>query len=512
MKIKRLINGAAAIAAAAALLCGCNRGGVTAGKKENKDASVRLQMRISKTIDPIFVENGAVREVLSLCYEPLFAVDNDIKVFGVLAKNCIVSDDCKSAVITLKDGVLWHSGEKFTASDVVYTVEKIKENPQSVYSDCVKYIETTVPIDEKTVRIELSRPYAQIAYSLWFPIIREGSENLDEKINGTGAYRLSEYLPATQLKLAAFDKWHGGMAKCNEITVSLMRDGETAGAAFASGVIDAVTSKDYDLYENAVKKNMRTAQYAGTRLEYLAFNHTHALFKSANVRQAAACAINREAITKDCYKGAAAAKTVLHPGFAAQSNGDAISQYSAENAQELMFYEGYTIDPETGKLQNENKNTAAFKILVNEENTARLKCAQTLSLQLNEAGFSTEVSAVSFEEYENAIKQGNFDAYVGGVQPMNLFDWEFLLSKDGALNSFGYASDYTELALSALAKASTEDATKDAAANFEEVFMREQPVCPLAFLEETLVTTDKIRGNLSPIINFPYQNLYKWNI
>ena len=75
----------------------------------------------------------------------------------------------------------------------------------------------------------------------------------------------------------------------------------------------------------------------------------------------------------------------------------------------------------------------------------------------------------------------------------------------------GGGSDYMELALSALCSAPTGDSLSDAAFNFEEVFLREQPVCGLVFRSEYLMTSQNVLGKLMPTINAPYRNIYRWS-
>ncbi len=507
MKKKFLLKTISLLCAVLLPLCGCGKKN-PAAKKNAAANEIKLQMQTVKTLNPITAENAAAREILSLCYEPLFETDASAQPAGVLAESISVSDDAKSAIIVLKDGVLWHNGKKLTAVDVEYTVNKIKSAESSVYADCVKYIESVTAASDNTVKIELSRPYAQLAHSLWFPVIPHSEENIEEKIVGTGAYREEEYISAAELRLTAFDKWHGGSAAIKNVCVYLMRDAQTAGAAFSSGVIDAATIREYNVYENALKNNMRTASIIGCQLEYMAFNHNCGFFSSANVRQAVSCAVNRTEIAQACYRGEAA-NSVLHPSLSALG-ASAATQYSIENAQELMFYDGYAVNSESGILTKENGETASFKIIVNKDNTVRADAAASIAAQLAEAGFSVTVEELDFDEYSRRISQGAFDAYLGGVCPANLLDWEFLLGKNGALNTYGYSSDYMEIALAALAAAPSETSIMQSAATIDEIFMREQPICTIAYMPELLLASDKIKGNLFPKMRSPYAGVYMW--
>ena len=85
-----------------------------------------------------------------------------------------------------------------------------------------------------------------------------------------------------------------------------------------------------------------------------------------------------------------------------------------------------------------------------------------------------------------------------------MFDFEFLLSETGELNTFGYKNEYMELALSAIANAPTRESLENAALNFEEIFEREQPLCGILYLSDVLITTDAAKGSFAPCMNMAY--------
>ena len=97
------------------------------GESAQSSVAINLQMRLPDTLNPLRSENQSVRDAFSLCYEPLFALNENMEIEGVLARNINVTDDCMSAVVTLKDSALWHDGIKFTSADVVYTINLLKE-------------------------------------------------------------------------------------------------------------------------------------------------------------------------------------------------------------------------------------------------------------------------------------------------------------------------------------------------------------------------------------------------
>ena len=512
--MKRILAKTIAAMLGLILLCSCNN---SKAPKENENKSgqgtVKLQMRLTESFDPLASEKESVRDVLSLCYEPLFRINGEIAPEGVLAKSCKISDDCMSAIISLKDSVKWHDEKAFTAGDVVYTIERIKEMPDSVYSFCVAPIESAEAIDAGTVRLSFNRPYARIAYSLYFPIVPSHASGLDSKIMGTGPYMMDDYIIASQLILKSFELWHAGQAKNNRVEISLIRDKNTAETAFNTGIIDAITGNSIDLKNYALKSGERSARYPSSSYEFLAFNNISGIFKSRQMRSAVSLAIDREAISKDIYTGlAVAANAPLHPQAAVAAPSPVFAEYNKEVAFETFFYEGYSLNKETGMLTNEKGETISFTILVNNDNSYRVSCAELIASQLREAGIDVKVRSEEFSVYTDLILKKNFDAYIGGTKLGNLYDYEFLFSKQGSLNNYGYEGEDMELALMEIAASPTDDSLENAVKNFEEVFMREQPICGIVYLSDVLVASDLIRGSLLPSPGFPYAGLSGWSI
>ena len=474
---------------------------------------ITMQMCVPSTLNPLLAENKSVRDVLSLCYEPLFKLNDKMTPEGVLATEIQVAEDCLSAVVNLKDSVSWHDGVGFTSADVVYTINMIKENADSPYYECVKNIDTVQPLGPLSFTMTFSRPYGQIVYSLYFPIVASHCQNPAEEILGTGPFMIENYSEAISLLLKRNEGWHGGKTNCESVNVSIVRDNETATSAFNSGSINAITESSYDSENSAVTNNAKIMQYPSLEYEFMVFNHNRDVFSSSAVRSAVSMAIDRNKIVSEAYAEAAyPANSPVHPiaeKMAVDSGG---SQYSLSGAGEALFLEGYTVNENTGMMENEDGDKISFTLLVNRENPGRMKAAELMCSQLFLAGIDVKVRDVSFKTYMSEIEEGNYDAYLGGVTFANMYDYEFLLSDEGALNTYGYTSEYMTAAFNAVSNAADSAKLGTAIVSFEEVFLREQPICGIVFKTGTLMTSKNVTGEISPCPGFPYNNISEWKI
>ncbi len=495
------------------LFTSCGENGGSALTDDDKGRVITLQMREFDSFNPLTVTHHSSRDVLSLCYEPLFRVNDTVEAEGVLAQSIDISDDCMTAIINLKDSVLWHNGIKFTSNDVIHTISLLKDNSAWEYSDCVKYIDSAVAIDALSLRINLTKPYGQIAHSLTFPIVPYTNGELDSKMVGTGPYMFSAYTPSTTLELVKNTSWHGGEAICKKISINIIRDNNAATTAFNTGLLSAVTDNSFDLENNTPRINTKTHLYPTSEFEYMALNHSRGVFMSQAVRCAVSYAIDRSDVVKNCYQnGAVEVNAPIHPSAQNITESSILSQYSLANASEMLFLEGYALDENTRLLKDGNGNILSFSILVNEDNLPRMKTAEVLAKQLFAAGIDVKVVSLPFDNYLERIKNGEFDAYLGGARLRNFYDFEALLREDGSLNNYGYKSEFMDLALNAINSSRGNDSLSDALFNFEEVFLREQPILGLVFRNRVLLTSENIKGEITPGVNTPYKNIHSWSV
>ena len=179
-------------------------------------------------LNPQFATGTKEQEGSRIFYEPLAAWDNDGNLFPVLAAelptpaNGGVSADGKVVTWKLKRGVTWHDGQPFTADDVVFNWEFIKDPATSsslisVYKDIV-----VEKIDSHTVRVTYPK-----ATPFWAePLVgtngmmipkhlfsaymgaksREAPQNLAPV--GTGPYKFLDFKPGDMLRGTANANYH----------------------------------------------------------------------------------------------------------------------------------------------------------------------------------------------------------------------------------------------------------------------------------------------------------------
>lgn len=471
---------------------------------------INLQMRTPDTLDPLLTERQTTRDALLIVYEPLFNVTDNFDIEGVLAESYEFSPDATRLTVKLRSDVRWHNGERFSPDDVIYTVNKIKENPQGSYHKNLEAVESVVKTGDSSVLFKLSRPYHQFVYALYFPIENEGVDAASACV-GTGPYMLSD-IDSRRMTLRRFDGWHGTSAYADGINIFFMRTSLMAQEAFSSGKIHAVSGEMLDSENFAIKEGMNKTDYPNGVFEFMGFNTESGIFSDPLLRIAAANAVNRTEVENAYGTGVSSGFPVM-TGSAAFSPSYETTSYDAEYAGEVIFSAGWTdidYDNRPERVTDEGVRELSFTLLVSESSPPRVNAARTVKESLEEAGFTVTLKAVSQEEYNEKIAGGEYDAFIGAVYIYIPYDLSQLLSSEGEVNYFGYKSSDMDSALAALEGAGDNAGFSSAFNAVQSLFIAEQPLTGIIFGNSFVVTQPGIGKDIKPYPYSPYANISKW--
>ena len=125
-----------------------------------------LSMRTATMLNPLLNMDQSVDSVLRLMFKPLISFDKTNKPQGEIAESWYYTNDGTSLTVKLKSGLKWHDGSNITASDVVYSINTIKNSEDgTVYKKCVEKIRNAVVSDSNTVNINFTDSYSGNIFS-----------------------------------------------------------------------------------------------------------------------------------------------------------------------------------------------------------------------------------------------------------------------------------------------------------------------------------------------------------
>lgn len=154
-------------------------------------------------MNPILQTTDVERDLNALIFSGLMKRDKKQQLNADLAESYEISEDQKTYIFKLRKEIVWHDGEKFSADDVIFTIESI-QNPKYKSPLFVSFGGIAInKIDDWTIKFTLNEPYAPFLNILTAGIlpkhiwsnVEPSSANLSrynlEPI-GTGAWKFSK--------------------------------------------------------------------------------------------------------------------------------------------------------------------------------------------------------------------------------------------------------------------------------------------------------------------------------
>jgi peptide/nickel transport system substrate-binding protein len=125
-----------------------------------------------KYINPLYEKNSEVDDdFIKLIFSALFKRGSDMELIPDSVENFTVSADGKIYTMVIKDNIRWHDGEIFTADDIIFTFNAIKDkNYQSTLKQSLAGVEIE-KVDDYQIKFVLSQPYAPFLEILTFGIL-----------------------------------------------------------------------------------------------------------------------------------------------------------------------------------------------------------------------------------------------------------------------------------------------------------------------------------------------------
>ena len=277
-----------------------------------KGTDLTLGISQFDTINPIITKNKKVQDITKIIYEPLIEITEEGKLEGCLAKEWETTDNT-TYIIRLKSGIKWTDGSYFSSSDVKYTIDRLKESSDSVYSENVSKVKEVDIIDNTTIRIILSEEVKFYEYYLNFPILSKnyyGDDDFwhtdkNEAPITTGRFEITDVAGST-ITLKKNNNWwniENNDSVIDTITINLYSSVAELYNAFKLGSIDLIATNNgsYQDYIGTIGYNVTPIE--GRNFVFLALNTQSKVLKNNNVRKAVRSAINKEEIASKIYNG-----------------------------------------------------------------------------------------------------------------------------------------------------------------------------------------------------------------
>ena len=483
-----------------------------------------------ETLDPAL--NSAVdggNMILHL-FECLLTVDQNGAIAPGAAETWECSEDGLTWTFHLRDGLKWSDGSAMTASDFVYSWQRVA-TPETAapYADTVLWpvanfskvfageatpdtLGVAAP-DDKTfvVTLEASCPYFEslAAFATLSPVNPATVQaNGDawavkpETFISNGPFMITEWVPGSYIMTAANPNyWNKDAIKLDAIKWLLIEDSNAAYSAYQTS--EALMIKDVPTEE--IPSLMNNAEFhidpiIGTY--YLSLNDAVEPFTNADVRKAMSLAIDRAYVANTLMQGTyMPAWNFMGPGWAdpaggdfmANANGGAayISEDYAANlaeAQALMQKAGYSGSADNLDLKiTYSTNDAGYHKVV----------AEYLQEAWKQIGIDLNVEVVEWASFTPMRRAGDYQAsrngWVGDYSdPSNMI--ELLYSTNGN-NDGKYNNPEFDAAIETSRTTNDKAARSAALHQAEDILMADAACIPVAYYTDFYLQSPKITGS-----------------
>ena len=138
------------------------------------------------SIDPIWTTANITRNHGFMVYDTLYGLDASLQPHPQMAAGHDVQDDGRTIIITLRDGLRFHDGEKVRAADAVASLRRwMKRNPFG--QSLEPRIDELTAMDDTRLRFRLNKPFPLLFNAL--AAIANGAFIMPERIAATDPFK-----------------------------------------------------------------------------------------------------------------------------------------------------------------------------------------------------------------------------------------------------------------------------------------------------------------------------------
>jgi len=383
-----------------------------------------------------------------------------------------ISADATQWTFHFRRGVLWSDGQPFTADDVIFTYDVLKDENvhgpsrdlfiESIGDDGKPIFPDLIKLDDYTVRFDLHRSnwnFLDAIYNLWLvakhklePAFNAGKfgETMrltddPNEIVSLGPFRIKEYVSGQRVVVERnpyfwkVDSRGQRLPYLDRIVFVIVKDFNTVQAKFEAGDLDVmprVRPQDYAAVKRMESDSVKIADVGASYDTYwMVFNQNTdhnpstgkpyvepwklRLFRDQKFRQAISYAIDREGLANTAFSARA---TPLY-SFVSPADpiwySDDVMKYPFDPARSRQMLAELDLKDNNGDgiLEDSQGHPLEFTLVTNASNSQRVNSATFIAGNLRDVGIKINTNPVAFQIVNNMIETSfNFDAVLLGWQ------------------------------------------------------------------------------------------------
>lgn len=474
------------------LLAGCG-GASKTEKQAKKDTLVFSQISEGKTLDPQDTTEQYSQRVITVIYDRLVEIDEMTgKIVPGLAKSWEQLDD-RTILFHLNEGVLFHNGEKFTAEDVKFTLERAKKLPKVAH--LYTLIDNIEVVDENTIKIHTSEPFAPLLAHLSHKTASIISKKYYEEKGddgfynpvGTGPYKYKDWKVGDRITLEANNNYFGHKPSIKYIVIRAIPEENSSVIGLETGEIDMTADLSAESRRLVLNNSeLLYKENSGISVNYVGLNTAKGILKDKDVRRAIAMGINRDAIIKSILLDSVEkANSFIAPGTFGYTPEAKTLEYNPEEAKKII----------------KEKGLVGSKLTIGVSNSPiRMQMSEIIQAQLKEIGLDVTVESLEWGAFLTATGRGDLDMFSLAWGP-STYDGDYGYYPNfhsSQLGSAGNRSQYVNPEMDKLLDAAKKEIDvekrKELYKQVANIIYTDVPVIPMYYANNTVASTKYVEG------------------
>jgi peptide/nickel transport system substrate-binding protein len=477
------------------------------------------------TLNPLYPPLGKSIGVENLIFLSLYGRNSEGKIVPELAYSWEYSEDFKAITFYLRKDVTWSDGEPFTAEDVAFTFDLIKDpKVGSSLAASVRFIDSVKVLNPYKVRFFFSRVYAdELLDAGMMPlpkhVLAEAGDIRNASFNtapiGNGPYVLEKWERGRSIELSANEMFYRGTPALEKVHFWFAPGEEALVTEMLEGKVDIVTEVSPSLYERIKENNdINLIIKPGDTYTYIGWNLSKPLFRNLNMRLALTSAIDRGKLVQDVFLNLAdIAKGPIPPTSWAYDEELGTYEYDPGKAKRLLEEMGWVL-PRNRNVRRKDNEQLHFTLITNKENPIRIAIANFVAANLAEAGVQVTTEFLDTPTFIARLIAGDFDAFILGWSIKERIDPTMVWNSDpekGKFNLVAYKNPKVDSMIDlGLLKLDRRE-TKKIWAEFQRIIAEDIPNTFLFYPKDISAANRRVKGIKENDARFILANLdYYW--
>jgi len=343
-----------------------------------------------------------------------------------MAETWSISNDGKTYTFSLRKDLKWSDSAPLTANDFVWTFEQAdKLDNKYPYAESINNIASYIAQDDHTLEITLKEvtclalttadaitPLPKHIWSKfdWNSPAKNSEINFPSVVSGP--YKMKEWQRGDHATFVRNDLYYRGAPYFDSYTTRIVADPVKQFQMLKTGEADTGPVAASDAAEARKLDNLKLHEWnpAAPEWDFIGLNLRRPFLKNAQVRQALAYAIPRDAIADQIFFGLAKPTfSIFTPTSPVFSPDVPRYDYNIDTAKATLQKAGYKIDASGKLVDSANKPVPKLRILYNVGNKPREQVGLVAQNEFRKLGLESDLLYADFATYVDYLRKEPFD-------------------------------------------------------------------------------------------------------